>query len=97
MTAQWLSYFGLRQPSFSKEVDSGELWAPSTRQRVVDDLVDACSERGHVLLTGEPGVDKTCVLRALQRRLPDAGFRLTYCHRGRRNSVCVGALTQSTR
>ena len=33
-----------------------------------------------MLLTGEPGVGKTCVLRALRARLPAAGFRLTYCH-----------------
>ena len=33
-----------------------------------------------MLLTGEPGVGKTCVLRALRSRLPSAGFRLTYCH-----------------
>ncbi len=32
-----------------------------------------------MLLLGEPGVGKTCVLRALRARLPDAGFRLTYC------------------
>ena len=33
-----------------------------------------------MLLYGEPGVGKTCVLRALRHRLPQAGFRLTYCH-----------------
>ena len=33
-----------------------------------------------MLLDGEPGVGKTCVLRALRHRLPQAGFRLTYCH-----------------
>jgi adenylylsulfate kinase-like enzyme len=33
-----------------------------------------------VLLTGKPGVGKTCVLRALRSRLPEQGFRLTYCH-----------------
>ena len=32
------------------------------------------------MLVGEPGVGKTCVLRALRHRLPQAGFRLTYCH-----------------
>jgi len=42
--------------------------------------VEALDERQHVLLTGEPGVGKTCTLRALRRRLPEAGFRLTYCH-----------------
>jgi type II secretory pathway predicted ATPase ExeA len=32
------------------------------------------------MLAGEPGVGKTCVLRALWHRMPHAGFRLTYCH-----------------
>ena len=32
------------------------------------------------MLVGDPGVGKTCVLRALRLRLPEAGFRLTYCH-----------------
>ena len=77
---QWLRSFGLEQPPFSKEIDERALWVPSSRQRVVDAMVEACQERGHVLLTGEPGVGKTCVLRAVRNRLPEAGFRLTYCH-----------------
>jgi type II secretory pathway predicted ATPase ExeA len=47
---------------------------------IVDELVEATRERGHVVLTGEPGVGKTCVLRAARRCLPEEGFRLTYCH-----------------
>ena len=27
-----------------------------------------------------PGLGKTCILRALRSRLPEAGFKLTYCH-----------------
>jgi len=77
---RWLAHFGLEQPPFSKEVTDAQLWVPSSRKQLVTDLVDACRERGHVLLTGEPGVGKTCVLRALRRELPAAGFRLTYCH-----------------
>ncbi len=77
---KWLSHFGLHATPFSKEVSDGDLWVPSSRRRIVDDLVEACHEHGHVLLTGEPGVGKTCVLRALRHRLPDNGFRLTYCH-----------------
>lgn len=77
---RWLSTFGLSSPPFSKEIGDGALWVPSSRKRVVDRLVEACHERGHVLLTGEPGVGKTCVLRAVRHRLPDDGFRLTYCH-----------------
>lgn len=77
---RWLAHFALTRPPFSKELADGELWVPDSRKRLVEQLVDAMSERGHVLLTGEPGVGKTCVLRALRHRLPDAGFRLTYCH-----------------
>src|SRR5688572_32081782 len=80
MTIQWLAYFGLQSPPFSKEIEATDLWLPSSRQQVIDELVEACNERRHVLLTGEPGVGKTCVLRALKQRLPEAGFRLTYCH-----------------
>lgn len=77
---RWLSRFGLTEPPFSKQIPDGELWLPSSRKGVVDELVEAVREREHVLLCGEPGVGKTCVLRALRHRLPDAGFRLTYCH-----------------
>ena len=77
---KWLAHFGLARPPFSKELADGDLWVPASRKRLVDQLVDATHEHGHVLLTGEPGVGKTCVLRALRHRLPDAGFRLTYCH-----------------
>lgn len=77
---RWLAPFGLSAPPFSKEIGDGTLWVPSSRKRVVDHLVEACHERGHVLLVGEPGVGKTCVLRAARHRLPEDGFRLTYCH-----------------
>jgi type II secretory pathway predicted ATPase ExeA len=77
---QWLSAFNLSQTPFAKDVNDGDLWLPSSRKTVVDELVAACADGDHVLLVGEPGVGKTCVLRALRHRLPDAGFRLTYCH-----------------
>lgn len=79
-TSKWLSHFGLRCAPFSKELAATDLWVPKSRAHIVDQLVDACYERGHALLTGEPGVGKTCILRAMRYRLPDAGFRLTYCH-----------------
>jgi general secretion pathway protein A len=80
MSAQWLSHFGLTEAPFCKEIATDDFWLPASRKDLVDDLVDACTGRGHVLLTGEPGVGKTCVLRALKQRLPEAGFRLNYCH-----------------
>lgn len=92
---KWLAHFTLSAAPFSKEVEDAELWVPTTRRRIVDELVDASHDRGHILLTGEPGVGKTCVLRALRHRLPHDGFRLTYCHNatlGRRDfyrHVCL--------
>jgi type II secretory pathway predicted ATPase ExeA len=55
------------------------LWLPESKTALVADIEDALGERQSILLLGEPGVGKTCVLRALRHRLPQAGFRLTYC------------------
>jgi type II secretory pathway predicted ATPase ExeA len=76
----YLSTFGLSEPPFSKELSDADLWLPSSKATIVDELQEALRQRGSVLLVGEPGVGKTCVLRALRQRLPNAGFRLTYCH-----------------
>jgi general secretion pathway protein A len=81
MTAAYVSFFGFKDVPFSKEIPDADLWLPSSKAAVVDDLYEALSERGSAVLVGEPGVGKTCVLRALRHRLaPNAGFRLTYCH-----------------
>ena len=95
MKESYLTHFSLREPPFSKEVPDTDLWLPSSKQTVVDELCDAVEERASILLTGDPGVGKTCVLRALRARLPEAGFRLTYCHNvtlGRRDfyrQLCI--------
>jgi type II secretory pathway predicted ATPase ExeA len=95
MTAPYLTALGLKEPPFSKEIPDADLWLPASKQGVVDGLIDAITERASVVLVGEPGVGKTCVLRALRHRIPAAGFRLTYCHNatlGRRDfyrQLCV--------
>lgn len=71
--------FGLRSSPFTKEIDDQDLWLPETKAALVAEIEEALAERQSVILLGEPGVGKTCVLRALRRRLPQAGFRLTYC------------------
>ena len=78
--AKWLVHFRLTVPPFTKEIDDSDLWLPSSKTDLVDSLREAVSERASVLLAGDPGVGKTCLLRALRHRLPEAGFRLTYCH-----------------
>jgi len=74
-----LTCFGLRGSPFSKEIDDQDLWLPESKATLVADIEEALTERQSVMLLGEPGVGKTCVLRALRRRLPQTGFRLTYC------------------
>ena len=80
MTDLSLTFFGFSSPPFFKEISDQDLWLPPSKQSVVDDLVDAIESRQSVLLAGEAGVGKTCVLRALRQRLPKERFRLTYCH-----------------
>jgi type II secretory pathway predicted ATPase ExeA len=93
--SRWISHWGLRESPFTKEIADAELWVPSSRKSAVDSLIGTCQNRAHAILVGEPGVGKTCVLRALRHRLPAAGFRLTYCHNvtlGRRDfyrQVCL--------
>jgi len=79
MINSYVTAFGLRAPPFSKEIDDAALWLPQSKQVIVDAVEEALTERASVLLLGEPGVGKTCVLRALRHRLPQQGFRLTYC------------------
>jgi len=80
MNQAYLSHFGLSGAPFTKEIADEELWLPTSKQQLVDELAGALRERVSVLLVGDPGVGKTCVLRALRHRLPQTGFRLTYCH-----------------
>ncbi|ATB51297.1 ExeA family protein [Corallococcus macrosporus] len=80
MTPAYLGHFGLTFAPFSKEVSDADLWLPTSKAALVEELGEALRNRASVVLTGEPGVGKTCVLRALRHRLPAQGFRLTYCH-----------------
>jgi general secretion pathway protein A len=92
---RWLTQWGLREAPFTKEIGDADLWVPSSRVASVDRLVETCHDHGHALLVGEPGVGKTCVLRALRHRLSPDLFRLTYCYNatlGRRDfyrHVCL--------
>lgn len=80
MSPDVLGLFGLSAEPFSKEIDDADLWLPPSKRALLDDLVDAADARKNVALVGEPGVGKTCVLRALRHALPKERFRLTYCH-----------------
>ena len=80
MIPPYASHFNLKEAPFSKEIADADLWLPSSKAGLVDALSQALREHASVMLIGEPGVGKTCVLRALRHYLPQAGFRLTYCH-----------------
>lgn len=78
-TSSDLISFGLRAAPFTKEIADHDLWLPESKAALVADIQEALADRQSVLLLGEPGVGKTCVLRALRSKLPQAGYRLTYC------------------
>lgn len=95
MSAEYTAHFSLTDEPFSKEIADQDLWLPPSKQALLDELVEAVHGKKSVLLTGEPGVGKTCVLRALRHALAPASFRLTYCHNvtlGRRDfyrQICL--------
>ena len=80
MTTEYLSHFGLTHSPFAKEIADTDLWLPPSKQEVVSGLEQAVNEHASGLVIGEPGVGKTCTLRAVRHRLAKPGFRLTYCH-----------------
>jgi len=80
MTSAYVTHFGFDGAPFSKEIADDKLWLPPSKEGLVDEVCDALKDRESLVLTGDPGVGKTCVLRVIRQRLPQAGFRLTYCH-----------------
>ena len=80
MNSTSLLHFDLHKPPFTKEIDDSNLWLPPSKLPLVDALKTTVRTRESVLLVGDPGVGKTCVLRALRHRLSPTDFRLTYCH-----------------
>jgi general secretion pathway protein A len=79
-TESFARFFGFSLAPFSKEIEDGDLWLPPSKEEIVDEICEAAHDHSQVMLVGEPGAGKTCVLRAVRHRLPQAGFRLTYCH-----------------
>ena len=79
MTESFVRFFTLSEAPFSKEIQDCDLWLPPSKKELVDEVCEAVQEHAQVMLVGEPGAGKTCVLRAVRHQLPQAGFRLTYC------------------
>ena len=76
----YLDHFSLSALPFSKEIDDDKLWLPPSKRSLVEELVECVHEKKHAVLTGEPGVGKTCVLRALRHAIASQSVRMTYCH-----------------
>lgn len=95
MYADYLSYFGLTRPAFDKRISDSHLWLPPSRDAAVQDICDGVRARQWSLLTGDPGVGKTCIVRGVRQRLDTETYRLTYCHNttlGRRDfyrQICL--------
>ena len=80
MSPSYVRHFALLDAPFGKDLDDHALWLPPSKVCLRDAIVEALAARESVMLVGEPGVGKTCLLRALRATLPQEGFRLTYCH-----------------
>jgi general secretion pathway protein A len=80
VSESFVRFFTMSEAPFFKEIPDNDLWLPPSKQEVVEEVCEAVQEHAQVLLVGEPGAGKTCVLRAVRQRLPQVGFRLTYCH-----------------
>jgi general secretion pathway protein A len=95
MSLDLLSHFSLTAEPFAKDIADAELWMPPSKLALVENLTDAMHSRACALLTGDPGVGKTCILRALRHALSPTHFRLVYCQNttvGRRDfyrSLCA--------
>ena len=76
----YLDALGLKEPPFSKEIADADLWLPTSKRAIADGLLDALNERASAVVVGEPGVGKTCILRAARHLVAAAGYRLTYSH-----------------
>jgi general secretion pathway protein A len=79
MNLDYISHFSLSAEPFAKDISDADLWIPPSKLALVEDLTDAVHARACALLTGDPGVGKTCILRALRHALSPEKFRLIYC------------------
>lgn len=78
MTERIVEAFGLKRHPFGKDIPADALWMDDGRDEAIERLAHTITHRQHALVLGEPGVGKTCVLRALRQRLSPAHYRLHY-------------------
>jgi len=75
-----LNRYGLTTLPFSKEVPGDQLMTLAGSEEILTRLQAALEGKASAVLTGEPGVGKTFLLRALEARLHPSRYRITYIH-----------------
>lgn len=70
--------FSLDHQPFEKDISPNLMWMDGGRQQALERLTTTIAHHQHALVLGEPGVGKTCVLRALKARLSPVRFRVEY-------------------
>jgi len=75
-----MNRYNLKRQPFSKEVPADELFVSSGHEEIGARLEAAIEGHASAVLTGEVGVGKTFLLRALARDLNPSRYRVTYIH-----------------
>lgn len=75
-----LNRYGLTRLPFSKELDPADLLDFAHTKDLLQRLKAAVEGKASAVLTGEAGVGKTCLLRALEGKLHPSRYRMTYIH-----------------
>ena len=70
--------FNLKRSPFAPDLPPDDLWIDERRKDALERLLDAVTRGRHVLVKGDPGVGKNCVLRAMRDKLSPVDYRLVY-------------------
>lgn len=88
--------FNFTRAPFAKDAPAADLFLDEARSHTLEVLQSAIEQRSSVLLTAEPGVGKSCLVRRLASQLHPGRFRVHYFHNatlGRRDfyrQLCWG-------
>jgi type II secretory pathway predicted ATPase ExeA len=75
-----LSRYGLTKDPFTRDVPTEELFEHPGTEAAVGRLLAGLEGRVSMAVTGEPGTGKTFGIRALEAKLPQGRYRITYIH-----------------
>lgn len=78
MMREVLARYGLTKEPFTKEVPVEDLFEHPGSEAAATRLVAALEGRASCVVTGDPGIGKTFVVRAVEGKLPNGRYRVTY-------------------